>query len=401
MAEAFSEAKSRALRINSMIRQEINSLITDKASIIIIFIIPLTIIAVLGFSEPRTDQFATTIWIIDEDNTTTSAEFIHSMRNSTSGAGMLMMSELAPPMKIYTTGELAPIEPSLGEENATGVVSKDLAIKNLPTKYLDAFIVIPKGYKDSIVENSSARIIIYYDAIDFQKRMVVEGLIQLGLTEIQLNNMMFERDVFYFPESRPGNLLEINLLDLSAPFIIPLMLFFSMQLVTTQSIVGDLPLKRMLNSSLRRGEAVTGQLISYIIVGTMQIILTMIFLKIFNVTMHCLWIDLFIILLFNSIAGISMGIFISSISKTRLQASQLFLLVFFIIIVLQYFVRKPIFLAFNVLEQGKIAYTNLAFRGMTLWNPKVRSHLLNTIMISAIFYTLSVIYIKFIKKEFI
>ena len=399
MAEAFLEAKSRALRINGMIRQEINSLITDKTSIIILFVIPLTLITVLGFSTPRTDQFATTIWIIDEDNTTTSAQFITSMQNTTIEGDLI--SELAPPMVVYSNGELAPIEPNLGEENATSIVSKELAIKTLPTKYLDAFIVIPKGYQDSFVENSSAKLVIYYDAIDLQKRFVVEGLVQLGLTQIQLDNMMFERDVFYFPDSRPGNLLELNILDMAAPFFLPLMLFFSMQLVTTQSIVGDIPLKRMLNTSLRRGEAVTGKLISYTIVGIFQILLTMIFLKLFNVTMHCLWIDLFLVLFFNSLAGISMGIFMSSISKTRLQASQLFLLVFFIMIVLQYFVRKPFFLVFNVLEQGKIAYSNLAYRGMILWDPKVRPHLFNTIIISVIFYILSVIYIKFIKKEFV
>ena len=400
MAEAFSEAKSRALRISGMIRQEINSLITDKTSIIILFVIPLVLITVLGVSTPRTDQLATIIWIIDEDHTTSSTEFITSMQNSTM-EGDLIISELAPPMLVFANGELAPIEPNLGEENATGIVSKDLAFKTLPTKYLDAIIVIPKGYHDSFVENSSAKLIIYYDAIDLQKRFVVEGLIQIGLTQIQLKNMMFERDVFYFPDSRPGNILELNILDMAAPFFIPLMLFFSMQLVTTQSIVGDIPLKRMLNTSLRRGEAVTGKLISYTIVGVFQILLTMITLKLFNVTMHCLWIDLFLVLFFNSLAGISIGIFISSISKTRLEASQLFLLVFFILIVLQYFVRKPFLLAFNVLEQGKIAYSNLAYRGMTLWDPKVRPHLFNTIIISVIFYILSVIYIKFMKKEFI
>ena len=400
MSEIFSEAKSRALRINSMIRQEINSLITDKTSIIIIFIIPLILICVLGFSTPRTDKFATTVWIIDEDNTSSSTQFIKSMQNITLDDG-LMMGDIAPPMQVYKSGDIAPIEPKFGEKNASGIVSKKLANKTLSTKYLDAYIIIPKGYHDAIIENSSAMLIIYYDAIDFQKRFVVEGLIQIGLTQIQLNDMIFERDIFYFPESRPGNLLELNILDMAAPFFIPLMLFFSMQLITTQSIVGDIPLKRMLNTSLRRGEAVTGKLISYTIVGIIQIILTMILLKIFNVTMHCLWIDLFLVLLFNSIAGISMGIFISSISKTRLQASQLFLLTFFIMIVLQYFVRKPALLAFNVLEQGNIAYANLAFRGMILWDPKVRPHVFNTLLIAVVFYFLSVIYIKFIKKEFI
>ncbi len=382
-----------------MIRQEINSLITDKTSIIILFVIPFVLIAVLGFSTPRTDQLATTIWIIDEDNTMTSAKFIISMQNITLEGDLI--TELAPPMTVYADGELAPIEPSLGEINATGIVSKELAFKTLPTKYLDAIIVIPNGYQDSFVENSSAKLIIYYDAIDLQKRFVGEGLIQMGLTQIQLDNMMFERDVFYFPESRPENLLELNILDMAAPFFLPLMLFFSMQLVTTQSIVGDIPLKRMLNTSLRRGEAITGKLISYTIVGIFQILLTMIILKLFNVTMHCLWIDLFLVLFFNSLAGISMGIFISSISKTRLQASQLFLLVFFVLIVLQYFVRKPFFLAFNVLEQGKIVYSNLAYRGMTLLDPKVRPHVFNTIIVSFVFYILSVIYIKFIKKEFV
>ena len=132
MAEVFLETKSRALRINGMIRQEINSLITDKTSILILFVIPFVLITVLGFSTPRTDQFATTIWIIDEDNTTYSAEFITSMRNSTI-EGDLIIAELAPPMVVFTNGELAPIEPKLGEENATGIVSKELAIKTLPS----------------------------------------------------------------------------------------------------------------------------------------------------------------------------------------------------------------------------------------------------------------------------
>ena len=381
-----------------MIRQEIKSLMSDKISIFILFIIPLILIAVLGVSTPRADKFATIIWIIDEDKSERSADFIDTMRNS-SGGGAMLMSELAPPMQIFSDGELAPIEPKFGEENGTGVVSKELANTTLPTQYLDAYIVIPKGFQDSIAENSSARIIIYYDAINFEKRIIVQGLIQMGLTQVQLNNMIFERDVFYFPDTRPGNLLNVNLLDYAAPLFIPLMLFFSMQLVTTQSIVGDIPLKRMLNTNLRRGEVIIGKSISYAIIGVAQVLITMIAIKFFNVTMHCLWVDLFLTLVIITNMGISMGIFISTLSKTRLQASQLFLLIFFIMIVLQYFVRKPFLLAFIPLEQSKIAYSKLAFRGNSLWD--AREPIFKMLLTSILFYLMGVIYIKFIKKEFV
>ena len=238
MAELISDALSRAIRINAIVRKEIKSLVSDKIAILILFIIPVVLITVLGTSRPSASLYNVTVWVIDQDQTEKSEEFITTMKNSNQSEAMT----------VYASGEMAPIEPELGEEDAKGVVSLELAEKTLPTQYLDAYIIILPGYAESLRENGSARVIIYYDSIDIKNRFIADAFILLGLTNVQLDNLIFERDVYYFPESRPNDILEeINILAIASPFFVGIVLFFSMQLVTTQAIVGDVPLKRLLN----------------------------------------------------------------------------------------------------------------------------------------------------------
>ena len=382
----MAEILSRALRINAIVRKEIKSLISDRIAIVILFLIPVALIGVLGASEPRSSLMDATIWIIDEDGTPESQSFIETMKNGSATA--------------YATGDKAPIEPKLGENEAYGDVSKSLAEKTLPTEYLDAYIVIPKGFAADLAENGTTSLKIYYDSIDMTTRMIADVYILLGLTDVQLNNLMLERDIYVFPETRPNDLIqEINILEIASPLFVGIMLFFSMNLVCTQAIVGDVPLKRMLNTSLRRGEVVTGKIMAYSIIAVFQIIITILMLQAFDVTIMCLWIDIFLLLLFTSITGVCIGMFISVISTTRLQASQLFLMIFFIMLIVQLYARNKIALIFMPLEQSAIAFANLAFRGASLGD--VFEQVSYIIMTGAIFYFLTIIYIKYIKKEFV
>ncbi len=177
------------------------------------------------------------------------------------------------------------------------------------------------------------------------------------------------------------------------------MLFFSINLICTQSIVGDVPLQRLLTTPVYRSEVITGKLMGYSVIAIFQIIISMLLLNLYNVTMSCLWIDIFIVLLLNSITSVSMGLFISTISKTRLQASRLFLMFFFVLLILTYYVRSPIFLAINPMEQTRVAFSNLAFRGNTLSD--VWDNCLNMILTAGFFYLITIIYIAKIKKEFV
>ncbi|WP_457558499.1 ABC transporter permease [Candidatus Harpocratesius sp.] len=392
--DILSDTRSRLLRITNMVRKEIKTLISDKTAMFILFFIPFLLILILGTSQPRLEATKTTIWIIDYDHSEGSEQFIETMKSL--NLSLAVGQKLSP--KIYASGELAPIEPNLGDVESFGNVTEELAQRTIKTQYLDAYIILHQGFEDDIAINGTTTILVYYDAIDFTKMIISDMIVLVGSSEIQVKNMLFERDIIYFPETRPKN-YDLNILDLGAPYFIPLMLFFTMQLISTQSIVGDIPLRRLLNTSLKRGEVITGKLIAYTIIGIFQVLLSISMLSIFKVTMHCLWLDLFLILLLNSIVGITMGIFISTITKSRLQASQLFLLLFFLMYINVYYVRNIFFLTFIPIEQTRIAYEFLAYRGkgmVSIWAP-----ILYMCITGLFFYLASVIYIKFIKKEFI
>lgn len=94
-----------------------------------------------------------------------------------------------------------------------------------------------------------------------------------------------------------------------------------------------------------------------------------------------------------------MGVCISTICHTKLQASQVFLMVFFIMFIFQYFTR--ILLDFIPLEQTKLAYQALANRGMSLIDPIVLSALLKLVLNGLFYFLFSVIYMKYFKKRFV
>ncbi|MHA1520585.1 MAG: ABC transporter permease [Promethearchaeota archaeon] len=393
MAEIFEDAKTRFLRISAMVIKEFKSLLQVKSTILILFLVPLSIIPVLATTKISTDRFVPTIWIIDYDNSEQSEQFIATMKNSSGLEGLIELSNI-----VYASGDLAPIEPAFLEREAFGEVSEDLAQKTIPTKFLDAYIILQDGFQDSLAENGTVELIIYFDAIDFISLVTSEMTILVSLTNIQIQNMLFERDIYYYPELRPDQ-SRLGLLSLTASLIIPLLGLFTMLLITSQSIVGDIPLKRMLNTSLRRGEVVVGKVVSYSILALFQVLLTLLLLTHFEISINCLWIELFFILLVNSIVGVCMGIFISTITHTKLQASQLFLMVFFILFIFQYFTRA--FLDFIPLEQTKIAYEALANRGMSLLDPIVLNSLFKLTLNGIFYFLFSVIYIKYFKKRFV
>lgn len=383
-------------RISAIIRKEISNLITDKVALFILFIIPVVMISVVGGSKMNANLADVTIWIIDLDNSQTSREVSKTMMN-----GSLMGDSMGKGLATYYgPGDMAPVEPELGETEAYGEVNITNAEKTLPTQYLDCYVVLPTGFEQELAETGKAHVLVYYDAIDIKNRFIADAMVTLGFTEVQIQNMLFERDVFFYPEFRPNNIADsINILELGAPMLIGIMLFFSINLICTQCIVGDIPLQRLLTTPVFRSEVITGKILSYTIISIFQIIISMLLMGAFKVTMKSLWIELFILLLINSIASVSMGVFISTISKTRLQASQMFLMFFFVMLIMAYYVRNPIFLDFLPLEQTRICYSQLAFRGSSIldiiWN------LIRMSITGFIFYILTIIYITRYKKEFV
>ncbi|MCP4764052.1 MAG: hypothetical protein GY870_19925, partial [archaeon] len=93
-----------------------------------------------------------------------------------------------------------------------------------------------------------------------------------------------------------------------------------------------------------------------------------------------------------------MGILFSAISRTRLQAAQMFLFFFITMLIITMMIREPVILPFLPLEQAEVAFTNLASRGMSLL--EIGDTVFYLVMNAGIYLLLTILYLKR-KKEFV
>jgi len=211
-------------------------------------------------------------------------------------------------------------------------------------------------------------------------------------------NQQFESDLFYFPVMKPVE--SLNILQIAAPFLVSIMIFACLNLITTQCIVGDKPLKRLLTTPTFRFEVIIGKIVSYSILAILQIVLILLFMEfVFGIQYRCLFIELFLMLLLFAVNSVVIGVFFSSISSSRLQSSQLFLFFFIMMLMITQIVRIPAIVNFLPLEQATAAFVDLAYRGKTLID--IWPNLLNLSIITLFFFVINVLYFQYIKKEFV
>jgi ABC-2 type transport system permease protein len=374
MSEDFKSIKSRRMRIASLVRKELTTLFKDKISLFILFIIPVVMFVTIGMgSVSLLADTQVNVNVLDYDNTTKSHELIASMRANLTITSNWDMPEMTMDEFLNYTKAL------------------------LPTNKLAAYIIIQAGFEADLLVNKTTHLEIHIDGISVIQALTSQTYIQLALVTFQLQNMVFERDIFYFPEMRPPLDLT-NLLQIAAPEVLGMILFATINLVATQCICGDIPLKRLLTTPVYRSEVVIGKTISYGVVSVFQIILSLLILRAFNVSMYGLFIDIFIVCWLCSLTGITMGICFSAVSKTRLQAAQMFLFAFMVMLIITLTIRNPFVLPFLPLEQMSYAFSSLAYRGMSLG--EISNRILFMLMDSAIFFVFTIIYLKR-KKEFV
>jgi len=369
--------KERRKRIFSLIRKELDTLIRDKVSMIILFIIPIGVIALIGLGEFSLMSGAVDLYIIDYDDSERSQEFIDTFKYNTT-------------IEVYVK-----VKEDL---DMTAQEFEELAEEKLPTTEIVAYIILVENFSENLKVNGSTELPIYIDFIDFFSAFSAQASILDATVHYQLINQEFESDLFYFPIMRPQ--AAINILQTAAPFLTAVMIFACMNLITTQCIVGDKPLKRLLTTPTFRFEVIIAKIGAYTILGIFQIVLILIFLEFgFNIQYRCLFIELFLMLLLFVVNSVVIGVFFSSISSSRLQSSQLFLFFFIIMLLITQIVRIPVIVNFLPLEQASSAFIELAYRGKSLF--EVWPNLLNLTIITLFVFAINILFFQYIKKEFV
>jgi len=112
------------------------------------------------------------------------------------------------------------------------------------------------------------------------------------------------------------------------------MIFGISTILTILVVTSEKPIPRLLLTPVKRYEILLSKYITYIIVLALQI-----FLILTSALLNGLYVrgnlaDLYVALFLIGFAGLSLGMFISTVSKTKTEANQLFFAAFIVIVLL-------------------------------------------------------------------
>ncbi len=148
-------------------------------------------------------------------------------------------------------------------------------------------------------------------------------------------------------------------------------------LISCQSIVGDIPLRRMLLTPTSKIEVIFGKISAYTIIGMIQgVLLLILWILGFQLNLRTDLLTLMIIVSLMALAGAVSGVVISSLSTSRLQANQGFLFLLLGMMILSgMFIDVGIITEFLPMNLGMRLIQETAFKGLPLiveWQELVR-----------------------------
>jgi ABC-2 type transport system permease protein len=144
--------------------------------------------------------------------------------------------------------------------------------------------------------------------------------------------------------------------------------FIAVSATAAQAIVGDTPLNRMLLTPASKMEAILAKVLAYFMVGMFQAqFLLILWQVLFNIDVWAQYLTMNIVLALMSLAGSALGVLISTVVTTRLQANQSFLfLLFGSTIVGTGFMDVGLVDDYFPLNLGRVMMSDTAFKGVAL-----------------------------------
>jgi len=331
-------------RIFALIKKELESLVRDKQALLVIFLLPLIVVVAIGLpSSGNGDGPPLLIGVIDHD--------------SSEGDPNIDLS-------LNWTQTLD----SLDHVQIINLTSINEANNLTRLGIINGFVVIPYGFEQNLSEALPSFLDVYYDSVDATMGVLIVETVSAASTKFKYESGTYWlTEITEIPEEVPvqGSAADIFY---SGPSTIIIVLFATVLMLASQSIVQDVALPRMLLTPAKKIEIIFAKLIAYLFIGAIQIIfiLTTAYFG-FGMPINGNVFLLFLLLFFLAFSAISLGLAISAISTSRLQASQYFVFAFVTLLIVWWFV--PSYADYIPLYAASEGFTQLAYRGIFSFTP--------------------------------
>lgn len=342
-------------RILALTRKEIQTIIKDRTAMLLVFLLPFITIGTLALAIQQNDIQAETVpmlfGVVDLDTTDTYPDLDLSQN---------------------FTATLADLE----EVTVTTFENESEAYTALFYAEIDAYLVIEDGFEHALSMNLPAIVYVHTSNTQLQG----QGDAIIAVTEASLlfreklgwirSEILTIPEVEFVPE---GDVLAIQV----GAFLVVFCIFMAIALISCQSIVGDIPLRRILLTPTSKVEVIFGKIAAYTIVGTIQgILLLVLWIVGFQLNLRTDLFTLMTVVSLMALAGAVSGVVISSLSTSRLQANQGFLFLLLGMMILSgMFIDVGIISEFLPMNLGMQLIRETAFKGLPLitsWEQIVR-----------------------------
>jgi hypothetical protein len=343
-------------RIYSMFRKEIRLIVNDKFALLLIFALPAMIMFTMygaintgsiglvstEFGEKSED--ALILGVVDIDPTNT-----------------FPGEDLSQNFTWYLQHSLDFVVEMFNDEEA--------ALNELYYDRIDAYAVIPYGFEGNITGDIPAFVSIHISSTNIMSQATVFSGFSRVVADFRFDHgwIKHEVDVETVREFEPTG--DYTAATFGA-FMVVFAVFIATSATAAQAIVGDVPLNRMLLTPATKMEAVLAKTLAYFAVGIIQIqFLLIMWMGMFGIIPNTDYLTMNAVLWLLAISGSALGVVISTVVTTRLQANQSFLfLLFASMIVGTGFLDVGIIDEWFPLNLGRIMMIDTAFKGVDLFS---------------------------------
>ena len=324
--EVISNIRRSLFRIIRQMKKEFLLLFTDKFNMLLAIVIPPLIILLFGFmmnAIPDTIQPVECVIVSYDSN----VYIDESMLN-----GSVSSDYTLPYVDAVNKSEYTNL---VQFYNATeDIYAMETARMMLLSSNIKVILSLPVAFSEFITLGLPGLIDCVPDASDIKN---IQDILNAVYDSVKIfvneNNLTPQFELTGFEEfSIPeGYSFRFNYnITLTLSFIV----FGVSMVLTILVVVQEKPVARLLLTPAKRSEILISKYLTYTLILILQIILLIISTLICRLYLAGSLIDLFIALFSIGFTGLSMGIFISTQSKTKTEANQLFFAIFIVILLL-------------------------------------------------------------------
>ncbi len=363
MAEALTKPSRR---ITNMVAKELRLIVKDKVALFLIFLLPAALIGMLWWVTDMSDMGDISMGGGGGFGGGSSENNVTVEEGPGTGIGLIDFDTT----RTYEGEDLSENFTAYLEQMVDHLIiynNTEDAFQDLYEGTILGYVVIPDGFEANLTENLPTYIEVHVDATALLDQASVQGMVQGAVIMFRVSKFWIRSEVF------PSMVIEFTpegsyLAAVFGAFIVAISSYLGIAMTSAQSIVGDIPLRRMLLTPTNRLEVITAKVLAYVVIGFFQsLLLITLWVVAFDLNLNTGFESLVIIMSLTALTGSCTGIVISATAGSRLQANQIFLFVMFASIILSgFFIEVGYLNEILPLNLGMSVLIDTAFKGLSL-----------------------------------